>query len=103
MHRRFVITHPETGIYLGNFLGLAFWSMLDCAGQDMAATFETATQARHHAEAWNSSLTGFAFEAVECSHEYFASPQELDAAGLEHYTPKMKDEQLRNMPAAGAA
>lgn len=103
MSRRFVITHPELGIYLGNMWGLGFWSMLDCAGQEMAATFETVTQARHHADAFNASITGYAFEAVECSHDYFATPQELDAAGLEHYTPKMKDEQLRNMPTAGAA
>ena len=33
-----VIFHPEMGIYLGSFIGFAFWSKLDAAGQDFAVT-----------------------------------------------------------------
>ena len=34
-----VIFHEEMGVYLGNALGLGFWSMLDPAGQTSAVCF----------------------------------------------------------------
>lgn len=36
---RFVLVHPEMGIYLGAAPGLGFWSKLDPVGQDAAVTF----------------------------------------------------------------
>src|SRR5690606_39754669 len=39
--RQVVITHPDMGIYLGNFIGLGFWSLLDSVGQNAAPTFDS--------------------------------------------------------------
>ena len=38
---RFVIYHPERGIFLGEAMGLGFWSKLDPVGQTHAVTFES--------------------------------------------------------------
>lgn len=35
---RYLIVHPLDGVYLGDCLGLEFWSNLDSAGQDCAVT-----------------------------------------------------------------
>ena len=35
---RFVLYHPEDGVYLGGFMGLGFWSNLDPVGQPEAVT-----------------------------------------------------------------
>lgn len=29
-----VISHPEHGVFIGTGLGLAFWTNMECAGQE---------------------------------------------------------------------
>lgn len=49
MEKGFVLFSEKSGIYLGGFLGLGFWTFLDPAGQDCAVTFKTEKEALAHA------------------------------------------------------
>lgn len=50
---RFVITHPQMGVYLGNCMGLGFWSKMDTVGQNAAVTFASVTSAEAHISSWD--------------------------------------------------
>lgn len=54
MTRRFVIYTPELGVYLGNCMGMGFWSKLDPVGQPAAVTFETPDKAQQHVNTWDT-------------------------------------------------
>ena len=43
---RIALVHPEMGVFVGHALGLCFWSKLDAAGQERAATFIDECDAR---------------------------------------------------------
>lgn len=43
-----LIYHETDGIYLGNCLGMGFWSKLDPVGQDSAPVFPTEAIAEEH-------------------------------------------------------
>lgn len=80
-----VITHPENGIYLGNCMGLGFWSKLDSAGQTCAVTFPTAQDAIAHIRSWdnNNDPASCAIVGVTPSGEDgYATIKDLRAAGL---------------------
>lgn len=49
---RFVLYSPTLGIYIGESLGLGFWSELDPVGQGAAVTFPDEDAARAHAAGW---------------------------------------------------
>jgi hypothetical protein len=95
-----VITHPTEGIYLGNCMGLGFWSMLDSVGQTHACTFESEPQAREHVSSWdnNNDPDGYSYQAVATDKTYATIPQ-LIAAGLENLLGDM----VGNMQMAGTA
>jgi hypothetical protein len=82
--QRTIIAHAEHGIYLGNFMGLGFFSKLDAAGQPSAATFEDEGQARAHVVSWdsNNNPDGYIYRPVNAAADLYASVPELDAAGL---------------------
>lgn len=103
--KNIVIVHPEMGIYLGTGFGLGFFSLLDCAGQEYAASFDNADQAREHIASWesNNDPTAYRFVEVECEEEFYATIEELEAAGLAEFTGPMRTERLRDMPVAGRA
>ena len=52
---KYILVHKEDGVYIGNALGLGFWSRLDNAGQDSAVTFDTAEEAMEHVISWECS------------------------------------------------
>lgn len=55
---RYLLTHPEMGTYIGNALGLGFWSKLDPVGQDAAVTFDSFDDAWAHARTWDGGCEG---------------------------------------------
>jgi len=52
---RFVLYSPDPkiGIYLGNCMGMGFWSLCDPAGQPSAVTFATESEAAVHVASWD--------------------------------------------------
>jgi len=83
---KYVITHPERGIYVGNAMGLGFWSLWDAAGQDCAVVFDTERDARDHVASWESGgdPDAYGYAGVPLSPEArYATVGELREAGLD--------------------
>jgi hypothetical protein len=91
--KRIVIYNEEMGIYLGNALGLGFWSKLDAVGQYAAVTFECRDDAVKHIQSWNESNNPdeYSFVLVEPSEqhgaEWYASIENCVEAGLPGWDP----------------
>ncbi|MFG1270597.1 hypothetical protein V5F40_21845, partial [Xanthobacter sp. DSM 14520] len=83
MGSKIVIVHLEWGVYIGNALGLGFWSMLDSAGQFVAVIFASEADAEAHIRSWDENNTPSAYRLVSVAAAgRWASLAELRAAGL---------------------
>ncbi len=80
MPRRFIIMHPERGVFVGHAMGMFFWSKWDAAGQMTAATWESLDDLKQAASQMPDfdGLLGF---PVETKDEYATVP-ELLASGV---------------------
>lgn len=94
MTRRYLITHSEDGIFLGEALGLNFFSKLDPVGQDAACTFPDISEAVELLKGWRDfdgnpiRLEAYTFVPVQPSlPNYFASILDCVAAGLDKWDP----------------
>jgi len=87
-----VITHPEMGIYLGNCLGLGFWTLIDPVGQPAATTFPDADAARTHISSWDENNDPNAYDFIEVAS---GSILALKAAGLESLMGDMVADAVR--------
>ena len=92
---RYVITHPEMGIYLGSCMGLGFWSKLDPVGQPGAVTFVSPEEAQEYMKGWDDGAPpDVNFHAVMADSTdgegpfaaHYASIQACVHAGLEGWT-----------------
>jgi hypothetical protein len=83
---RFVIFTKQAGIYLGNAMGLGFWSLWDPVGQDHAVTFDDVDEAKAHIASWDQVPPGIEYRPVECAGRY-ATLAECVASGLPGWDP----------------
>lgn len=88
-----IITHPEYGIYLGSFLGLSFWSLMDMAGQDAACTFKTEDEAKEHVSTWdmNNNTAEYGYASVTPDDGSYITTAALRASGFSALLPARKD------------
>lgn len=94
---RTVITHEEDGIFVGAAMGLAFFSMLDAAGQDQVATFLDEADARDFICQWEPEMDPDRFSYVEVKVDTdHATIADLVEAGLQDKIGTL----LENAPAA---
>jgi len=100
MSNRVVITHPEMGIYLGNWMGLGFWTLLDTAGQPEAVTFADEDEAIEHVRSWDGEhrVEDYRCVPVATQTEY-ASVADLARSGL----TRLLGDMLANVPDGGRA
>lgn len=88
-----VITHPDYGILTGVSMGLAFWTKLDCGGQDCAAAFVDEQQARAFLATWPEGAAetvgeaGFAAVALNHRDDTHATMPNCVRAGLPAWMP----------------
>jgi len=105
--KRYVITHPDYGIYLGRYIGLGFWSMLNSLGRDSAVVFESSKDAWVHINTWCPQNAEYrkqlVISRVDCEHPEYARIPELRAAGLDIYLSDMETSALRYTKPAGRA
>lgn len=89
---RFVVVHPEMGVYLGSAFGLGFWSKLDPCGQPGAVTFPDRERAEEVMATWTNGRPSDARthpvvpDDVDESRMY-ATVKACVAAGLEAWDP----------------
>lgn len=82
---RVVIVSKKNGVYLGSFLGLGFFTLIDCAGQAAACTFQNETDAREYISTWETQNNPDTYIYVSVSTgDIFATVEELQRAGLTH-------------------
>lgn len=82
MYELWVIYDEEFGVYLGNFMGLGFWSNLDAAGQSEAPTFVDYKEATDYLATLGNSLPKTTAVAVICNNSDYATVDECVKAGL---------------------
>lgn len=87
-YTHYVAYSHTLGVFLGQCLGLGFWSKLDSAGQDSAVTFATPTEFLDWAKTWNDPPPAdTVIRAVECADPQFATSAECEQAGLPGWKP----------------
>lgn len=101
MANEIVIAHPDMGVYLGNCMGLGWFSRLDAIGQLVACTFENEEQARAHIVGWdsNNDPAAYSYHPVAIAQEGCASIEEMLQAGM---TPAMIGDEMMNLHLATA-
>lgn len=98
--KRIVIVHHEMGIFIGAGMGMAFWSLLECAGQCEAVCFLTEEDARSFVGQWEPKQDPDSYRYVEIkSAGGWATVQELTDAGLREMTYGL----MINLPTMGNA
>lgn len=102
MARRFIITAPEWGIYFGNAMGFAFWSLLDPAGMPAAPTFTKASAAHKHVKDWIDMPSRYDVVEVDCRGEYVML-WELQRQGFGELLGNAMEQFLRHVPTSGSA
>ena len=92
--QRYLIADPEMGIYVGNCMGLGFWTKSDPAGQDSAVTFPSSFEAEAHMATWDCGRPGAAWivpVTVSGKDDNYASIDECVAAGFPRWDPTAPD------------
>lgn len=86
---RVVIVHPERGIFIGEFLGMGFWTKWEVAEQSCVVTFEDEADARDYVSGWtgdHEAIAAFTYHPVAPDMpRNGASAAALRAAGLEDH------------------
>src|SRR5258708_2332883 len=87
---RFVLYSPDptVGVFLGDCLGLGFWSLMAPTGQEAAVTFATEAEAAEFVASW-SEQPSFPIEirSVEADDGAFASVAACVRASLPSWDP----------------
>lgn len=79
-----VIVSPIDGIYIGNCMGLGFWTKIDPVGQPAVVTFSSVAEAEEHMSTWECGRPdGISFHEVVPDDGVYASIQACVHAGLE--------------------
>jgi hypothetical protein len=97
MKTTYVIYHEEIGIYLGECLGLMFWSKLDSVGQEAAPTWPTEEEALEFVKQYRDNLRNpdlypleaFKIVGVQATEvpEQYASIEDCVRVGLPSWDP----------------
>jgi hypothetical protein len=82
MYHRYLLYQPEMGVYLGEFMGMGFWSLLDPVGQTMATVFNSKEAISDYVGTWESPVSDLAIWEIDTAHPNFATMAEIEALGL---------------------
>lgn len=86
MSKKIVISNEEMGLYVGNMLGMGFWTKWETAGQDCVVCFDTEQQAREHISSWETFNNPDDYQYLEVNPDIenrFASKEALENAGID--------------------
>lgn len=93
---RRAVYHPEMGVFLGEAMGMGFWSKLDAVGQTEAVVFETVGKARDFIDSLKvdgrtKDRCGIYPVIVEAHAQtdtpHYATIEQIEAAGLPRWEP----------------
>lgn len=89
---RYLLTHPQYGVFLGVMLGFGFWSGEDPCGQDHAVTFESEVEAQEMAESHPPDFRGkCSIVPVELEDgKFYATMDQCISVGIPAWDPWQK-------------
>jgi hypothetical protein len=94
----FILHHPAAGVYLGNCLGMGFWSKWDPVGQTEAVTFDSQAEALEHIQSWHQGDENnvifrkeITIHPVHTKNPKYATITEIEAAGFPGWNPDAKN------------
>lgn len=86
---RYVLYSPTIGVFLGEAMGLGFWSGLDCAGQEQAVTFPSPEDLFAYVGTWQrTDVADITAIELPIDRDY-ATEEDCIKAGL---TPWVKED-----------
>lgn len=78
---RYIVSHPEMGLFVGVAMGFGFWSKLDPAGQRQVPAFESVEQCSSIMEnMMGMHTTGFKYHCVKTKQDMYAEIPEIRRA-----------------------
>jgi hypothetical protein len=84
----FIIHSKDWGVYLGNCIGLGFWSELDACGQAEAVTFPTKESAEKHVAEWETQPPAdTTYIPIKTTKDYCATIAECVSVGVDVWLP----------------
>lgn len=96
--RKLVAVHPTDGIFVGVALGLAFFSLVEDAGQESVPVFDTAKEADDYFATWpRFNRSDMRYVEVEVAGAHQATYEELCAAGLEKQAAPLNPARIREV------
>ena len=93
MNIRYLLLHPEWGIYIGAFLGMGFWSKLDPVGQNYAISFPSTDVLDWARSTFPGEWMKMTAPPIQIKDKMYATLAEIVAAGLEGWDP---DQEIKN-------
>ncbi len=88
MYKRYLLVHPEWGVYLGSMWSLGFWSKLDPVGQNSAAVFENWQEIHDFVDTWESKPKEYDIEEITTEDPNYATISEISKLEyVEVWTP----------------
>lgn len=87
LKKGYVLFSQKDGVYLGNFMGLGFWSFLDPVGQDAAYAFTSKDEAIEHGKTILPSEVCQAIEVEIDTTDGYASIKSCVRSGLPMWNP----------------
>ena len=87
MHERYLLIHPEWGIFLGTMWGMGWWSKLDSVGQLAANVFDEPDQIHKFVDTFEYKPQEYDVEKVLTKDPEWATIEEIEAMGLEAWVP----------------
>jgi hypothetical protein len=99
--KRYVLVHRRQGIFIGEMLGLAFWSKMDSIEQTSVQCFENFQALVLWIKTWKegNDPLDYDYAVVEVGQPHEATVRELKSAGLSHMIGDMEMNILKhNLP-----
>lgn len=81
-YQGYILYTEDKGIFIGDFLGLGFWSNWDPGDQDHAVVFESKEIAEQVISSWLAHPGNYRLVAIKHEKPHYASREEISAAGL---------------------
>lgn len=100
----FALWHEGAGVFLGEALGLGFWSEMDPAGQDLAVTWPTEQEALASAAAASVAVSGTSPIAVPVVPDWLGDCASIRAcvrAGMRPWDPAKRQAANPDVPTMG--
>ena len=69
---RYLLYTESEGYFIGEMMGMGFWTNMDRAGQTHCVTFPNPRVAKQYSKSWTTPLEGLEVKEIETEEEYIS-------------------------------